>query len=427
MNFANLHTGSYIVSASWLISPGKPPVAGGAMLVRDGRIMALGELGRLRRDYNVPIIDYPGRAILPGFVNAHTHLELTHFPSWRLAFRMEDRPRDFVDWLVQLVKIMRLVKQEALFASTCDGIRLCLESGTTSVGEIVTSRNLTEAYETSSLSGILFVELLGHDLTSFSDSLEEVLNNARISACGAFKPGLSPHSAYTVSEENMRLAANAACEAGLPICVHCAESREETDFIFASEGKLANTLYPLVGWERYLKSSRGFSPVELLDRASLLTPGTLAVHCVQISPSDAELLRDRRVTVAICPRSNNFLGIGKAPVALLKKLGVPMVLGTDSMASNDSLSLWDEIRFTLRTFKNELSSAEVFRMVTLGGAEALGLNAAQGSLEEGKRADFQIVGFFDEGNRDVLEQVMLQGTVEEVYVAGKKFVQNPKR
>ena len=427
MNPVNAHTGSYIVSASWLISPGKAPVAGGAMLVCDGRIAAVGELRRLRRDHNSLVVDYPGRAILPGFVNAHTHLELTHFPSWRLVCQMEDRSRSFVDWLVQLIKIRRSIELEDLFASVCDGMRLCLESGTTSVGEIVTSRSLMKLYGVSPLSGRLFIELLGHDPTSFSGLLDEVLRSPQTTTCGAFKTGLSPHSAYTVSEENMQLTAGAMRETDLPVSVHCAESREETDFIFASEGKLADTLYPLAGWECYLRSPSGCSPVELLDRVGLLTAGTLAVHCVHISRSDAERLRDKRVTVALCPRSNNFLDVGKPPVALLKKLGVPMVMGTDSLASNDSLSLWDEIRFTLQTFRNELSPAEVFRMSTLGGAEALGLDSAQGSLEEGKRADFQIVRYSDEGSSDMLERIISQGSVEEVYVAGRRVVQNPYR
>lgn len=420
---ATSHHGSYIASASWLISPDASPIAGGALLIRNGRIAGVGSLEELRRNHVALVVDYPGCAIVPGFVNAHTHLELTHFPSWRMRNHGERQPRSFVDWLIRLIKIRRSLRPGDISASAREGIRMCLGSGTTAVGEIVTSRQLLALYASSSLSGRMFIELLGHEPVRLSSSLNEAVHIARDSGHGAFSMGLSPHSTYTIAEKNLHLIKEALFSARLPISIHCSESQEETDFIFDTSGELAEKFYPFVGWEQYLAPPRRCSSTELLDRVGLLTADTTAVHCVRITRADAGLLKKRCVKVVLCPRSNEFLDVGKAPVALLRKMGIPLALGTDSLASNDSLSLWDEIRFALQVFQGDLTPSELFRMATLGGAEALGIERSHGSLEKGKRADFQIVGCIGAGERKLLERVLLRGVVEDVYVAGTRFVQ----
>jgi cytosine/adenosine deaminase-related metal-dependent hydrolase len=177
-------------------------------------------------------------------------------------------------------------------------------------------------------------------------------------------------------------------------------------------------LYPFVGWEQYLMPPRHCSSTELLDRHGLLTSTTLAVHCVHINLADAQILKQRGVTVCLCPRSNDRLDVGPAPLSLLRKLDIPLALGTDSLASNDSLSLWDEMRFALDMFPDDLSPADVFRMGTSGGAAALGLYSGLGSLAAGKRADFQVVTHAGTDENGLLERVIGQGRVANVYLSG---------
>jgi cytosine/adenosine deaminase-related metal-dependent hydrolase len=140
-----------------------------------------------------------------------------------------------------------------------------------------------------------------------------------------------------------------------------------------------------------------------------------------VNIADARILKERGVSIAICPRSNNCLDVGRAPVALFKKLCIPLALGTDSLASNDSLSLWDEMRFALDAFPHDLSPSELFSMVTIGGASALGISANCGSLEVGKRADFQVVGNVNGGKGDLIERLVQSGNVREVYVGGEHY------
>jgi cytosine/adenosine deaminase-related metal-dependent hydrolase len=409
---------STIHTAAWLINPDVPPVAGGAILVRDGLVAAAGTLAELKSRHSAPVTDHHDCAILPGFVNAHTHLELTHFPSWRLRTHVDYNPRRFSDWIIQLIKVTRGLHMEDFRTSLVEGMRKCVESGTTAVGDIITRYDLLTAYDVPPIRGRVFFEALGHDPARFRERLEQALNVAGSMRGEYLSPGLSPHAPYTIGEANLPVIRDAALSRRLPLAIHISESQAESDFIFDTSGPLAGELYPFVGWEQYLVPPRHCSSTELLDRNGLLTPSTLAVHCVHINLSDAHILKQRGVTVCLCPRSNDRLDVGRAPLALFRKLDIPLALGTDSLASNDSLSLWDEMRFVLDQFADGLSPADVVRMATSGGAAALGLSDSLGSLEVGKRADFQVITHGGGDETGLLERVIGEGKIADVYLSG---------
>ncbi len=280
---------------------------------------------------------------------------------------------------------------------------------------------MAELYYHSPLVGRLYFELLGQERGHFMGKLAAATAAADHGDAQALLSGLSPHSPYTIAHEYLTAVRDASASRSLPLAIHLSESRSEADFIFDGSGELASSFYPFVGWERFLGHPARCSSTELLDRHGLLTPTTLAVHCVHVSVADARILKSRGVHIALCPRSNELLDVGRAPVHLFKKLGIPLALGTDSLASNNSLSLWDELRFALETFPDDLSEQDVLRMVTTGAAAALGVSATCGSLEAGKRADFQVVGNCDGGIDGVLERVMREGNLQELYVGGKRY------
>lgn len=410
-----------IYSASWLINPDAPPVAGGALLVRNGIIIDVGTLSELRSKYSAQVLDFPGCVLLPGFVNAHTHLELTHFPSWRLRSAVDYNPRHFTDWIIQLIKIARGLTADDYPPSIREGVRMCLESGTTAIGEIVTNPAMADLYYHSLLAGRLYFELLGQEPAHFKGKLAAATAAADQSKVHTLLAGLSPHSPYTIAHKYLATIREASSSLSLPLSIHLSESSSEADFIFDDSGEIASSLYPFVGWERFLGQAARCSSTELLDRHGLLTNTTLAVHCVHVSIADAGILKSRGVHIALCPRSNELLDVGRAPVALFKKLGIPLALGTDSLASNNSLSLWDELRFALETFHKELSEQDLLRMVTTGGASALGLSATSGSLESGKRADFQVIAMGVVSQDKVIDRVMREGKLHDVYVCGERY------
>lgn len=411
-------TDSTIHTAAWLINPDVPPVAGGALLVKDGIIAATGTLAELKAQYSAPVIEHHESAIVPGFVNAHTHLELTHFPSWRLRTHVEYNPRRFCDWIIQLIKITRGLHVEDFRASLVEGMRKSVEAGTTAVGDIVSRYELTPSYNALPLRGRLYFEALGHDTARYNDRLEQAASATDEMLGGNLAFGLSPHTPYTTGEDNLSLICDRAVFLGLPLTIHVSESQAESDFIFETSGALADDLYPFVGWEQHLMPPRHCSSTELLDRHGLLTSSTLAVHCVHLTLADAHILKERGSSVCLCPRSNERLDVGRAPLGLFKKLHIPLALGTDSLASNDSISMWDEMRFALDQFPEELSPADVFRMATTGGAAALGLSASIGSLEVGKYADFQVITHVGTEKTGLLEQVIGHGKIVDVCLNG---------
>lgn len=410
-----------IYSASWLINPDASPVAGGALLVHDGIITETGTLGELRSKHSAPVVDYPGSALIPGFVNAHSHLELTHFPSWRLRSAVDYNPRRFTDWIIQLIKITRSLTPEEYPPSILEGVRMCLESGTTAIGEVVTNPATAGVYYGSPLAGRLYFELLGQDPGHFKGKLAAASAAAHQDEVHSLLTGLAPHSPYTIAPELMASIRDASASPPLPLSIHVSESRSEAEFLFDGSGELSSSFYPFVGWERFLGRPARCSSTELLDRYGLLTTTSLAVHCVHVSVADARIIKSRGAHIALCPRSNDLLDVGRAPVSLFKKLGIPLSLGTDSLASNNSLSLWDELRFALETFPDDLSEPELFRMVTAGGAAALGISSTCGSLEPGKRADFQVIGNCGGDEGVVMERVVREGILQEVFAGGVRY------
>lgn len=409
-----------IFAASYLFPISSPPIDGGAIAIEDGRIVGVGPLAELLAAHNAPVREFPGCVIMPGLVNAHTHLELTHFPSWKIRKDIDYAPRTYVDWVIQVIKIRRNLSSQEVELSVREGIRISLESGTTAIGEILSDRGLASLYAAAPFSGRLFFEALGQDPVQCPILLERIEESLEAFLCGNLLPGLSPHAPHTLSPPFLQDIKHLADKRSLPIAIHLAESKEEAAFFHDTSGKIAELLYPFVHWETYLPSPRRTTPTAYLDDLGVLDRGTAAVHCVQINAADAEILKKHGVSVVLCPRSNEKLDVGKAPAYLLKKAGIPLALGTDSLASNDSLSMWDEMRFLRREFPGVFTPAEVLAMATLEGARALHVESDTGSLEKGKRGDFLVVKPTALVSPEHLPEALIEESqLEEVFIGGK--------
>jgi aminodeoxyfutalosine deaminase len=411
-----------IFAASHLIPITSPVLAGGAIAVANGRIVDCGPLERLRREYPAEVREFPGCVIMPGLVNAHSHLELTHFPSWKLRKGIDYSPRTYVDWVIQVVKIRRALTLRELEHSVMEGIRVSLECGTTTIGEIVTDRSLIPIYESVPIGGRLFIEAIGQE-PMISESLVTCINSVVSHCCsGSMKVGISPHAPHTLSPALLRELAALAASHSIPIVTHLSESREEVSFMHDSSGKIAELLYPFAGWDAFLPSPRRTTSTAYMDTLGLLTPATSVVHCVHVTPDDVHIMKRTGVSAILCPRSNERLAVGKAPVALLKKCGIPLALGTDSLASNDSLSLWDEMRFLINEFPTVFSPEDALEMATIGSARALHLEGDVGSLEKGKRADFLVVQPSRCASNGQLAEVLIEESrIGEVYIGGSRL------
>jgi aminodeoxyfutalosine deaminase len=415
-----------IYTASYVLPIASPPIPGGAIAVENGVITAVGPAAALRKSSGAKVTDLPGCVIVPGLVNAHTHLELTHFPAWKVRKDLDYLPKTYVEWIRQVMKIRRALAPGELELSVREGLRLCIESGTTAVGEILSDFTLAPLYAASPISGRLFLEAIGQDPVS-SDALLERLEASLLALSDSgLLPGISPHTPHTVSQHLFQGIEELSRRLCVPKAIHLSESLEEVAFMFDSSGPIAEEIFPMVRWEAYLPGPRHATSASYLDGLGVLDASTLAVHAVHVTPADVALLKQRGVTVVLCPRSNDALNVGRAPHHLLKNAGIPLALGTDSLASNDSLSLWDEMRYLQGSAPDTFSAEELLAMATLGGARALGIEAQAGSLQAGKRADFLVFSGCDVLSEKALHQGILEkGRLEQVYIAGRSLPRPP--
>jgi cytosine/adenosine deaminase-related metal-dependent hydrolase len=413
-----------LFAASYLLDATARPMAGGAIAVADGRIVDTGSLKELReRHHGAAVSEFPGSLLMPGLVNAHSHLELTHFSSWKMRKGIDYSPRTYVDWIIQVIKIRRGLTRDELEQSVREGIRIALVGGTTTLGEIVSDRSLIPLYRSSPFAGRLYLEMLGHDPSRCAALLADVEEFLAHDDIVPLLPGISPHSPHTLSARFLQESHALARRYRLPLAMHLSESREEQAFMHDSSGGIAELLYPFADWNQYLPPPRRTTSTAYLDELGVLGPETTVVHGVHLTPSDVEILRQRGCTVVLCPRSNDRLDVGKAPVQLLKSKGIPLALGTDSLASNDSLSSWDEMRFMRREFPGVFTPEELLQMATLGGARALGCTDEVGSLDKGKRADFLVMRLPAGSNPgEFAEALIEEGHLEEVCIGGNRIL-----
>jgi 5-methylthioadenosine/S-adenosylhomocysteine deaminase len=369
--------------AAWVLPITAPPLRGGTVAVSGSRIAYVGTRAGAPPGEDVEL----GEAVLmPGLVNAHTHLELT-------VMRGMLEGLDFAEWIGRLQRAkVAVLDQQRLLDSARAGLAEGLRVGITCYADTCDSGVALTAMREAGVRGVMYQEVFGPEPERAAGALDDLvakLEAHRTSTDELRAVGVSPHAPYTVSDRLFSLVARHAASASLPLAVHIAESREEQAFVREGGGPFAE------GWRRrgIAVQPRARSPVALLARHGVLGPRTLAIHCVHVDGEDVAALAVTRTAVAHCPVSNAKLGHGIAPVTRLLDAGVRIGLGSDSMASNNRMHLLEEARSALLAqhvaagSARGLSAADALAMATMGGACALDLDTRIGSLEPGKQAD----------------------------------------
>lgn len=369
-----------IVTADWVLPVASEPLAGGAVLVEGGRIAMVGTLeGVTAAAPDEPVERFDGCVIMPGLVNAHTHLSLTV-----LGGLVEPMPmRQFLARVTSAVVAM----SEADFAASAAlGALECLRNGVTCVGDIAYGPVSLAACAAAGVAGVFYFEVLGAKEADVPSRLEaEGYVSARDSVSRRLRRGVSPHAPYSSGPGTLRATHAIARRDGAGYAIHLAESPAERELMISGTGARADAAARLA--EGF--TAPGVGPVAYLERLGVLD-GALAVHCVVLEPGDARLLAASTVGVALCPRSNAFLGNGGPPVADLRDAGVRLCLGTDSPASNWDLDLFEEAR-ALQALDPDLTPTRLIEIVTRDGARALGLDGTLGSLAKGLDADLTVL------------------------------------
>lgn len=367
--------------AAWVCPIDQAPIRDGLVIVAAGRIVAVGDRGS---GIGVQGIRDLGNVVLmPGLINAHVHLEL----SW-LRGRVPPAGR-FTDWVKQLFAIRRGVERAddpAVLEPMRSAIRELRASGTVAVGDISNSLASPPLMQAAGLEGIVFHELLG--FKERDGALVERTRPARAGAAG--RVSLAPHAPYSTSPELFQAIRAEVGASACPIMsVHLGESPEETELLAAGTGPWRSMLEFIGVWRDDWRIP-GCGPVEYLDRLGVIDAHTLVVHGVQFDDAALTRLAAIGATLVTCPRSNQWVGVGQPPIQRFFDSGVPVAIGTDSLASVEDLNLFSELK-TMRWNAPAVPAAKFLESATLVGARALGLDRELGSLTPGKRADIVLL------------------------------------
>jgi 5-methylthioadenosine/S-adenosylhomocysteine deaminase len=313
--------------------------------------------------------------ILPGLVNAHSHLEYAVYAGFG-----DGQP--FGDWLATHIARKRALAHEEMLAIATRGAADSLAAGITTTADYSFSGASAAAAEMLGLRAIVYLEVFGRDPQEAERQFDEARSRAVESDLVTI--GVSPHAPYTCSADVYRW----CLSRGIPVGTHLAESEAENEWLVSGTGRLAPS-GPL------LVEPTGRRAVETLE--DVLGPELLCAHCVDLDTAEIDQLARLDVPVAHCPRSNALLGCGIAPVAELRTAGVRIGLGTDSPASTPSFDVWEELRTAVylsraRERRSDALTAEAaLRLATVESAEALGLAAEVGTITPGKRADLTVL------------------------------------
>lgn len=379
-----------IYRARFIVPSDGPPIENGALVVDAGRITFVGQYGDLSETpihAQRPRIDFGDAVILPGLVNAHTHLELTD-----LAGRVAPSC-DFTAWLRSLFTLLSGGSRDehTITSATCAGVQQSLAAGVTTVGDITRYPAWTRSILAASpLRTVSFGEVaaIGRRRHLLAERLHAACEPPSGTA-SRLRIGISPHAPYTVEPAALRICLDAARTANLPVCMHVGEVVDEDRFTCQLEGTLADYLRELGLWDDQI-TAHGCRSVELLTHYPFPAERTLLAHVNYASDAAIELLARHGASVAYCPRTHAAFGHPPHRFCDMLAAGVNVCLGTDSLASNPSLSILDEIRF-LHTRFPDVSPELLVALATEHGARALGLAEIAGSLTVGKRGDFVVV------------------------------------
>ena len=341
-----------------------------------------------------PLEDLGNVAILPGLVNAHTHLEFSHLP------KPLGRPGiGMTEWIGRVIECRFGACGEPALAVE-QGIHESIQSGVTSLAEIAQPDWSPDSFRGRALDATVFLELIGPT----EDRAEAALDLARrhldtAASTGSWRAGLSPHAPYSVHPRLLSAAVSLSADRQIPLSFHLAESREEMQLLRSQSGPFRELLERFGAWDAdsFTPGTRPLDYLHALGSAHR----ALIVHGNYLDEEEISYLGNHadRMAVVYCPRTHAFFAHDDYPLPQLLKAGATVALGTDSRASSPDLDIFAEMRQVAQTHPT-VSPSTILRLGTLEGAKALGLAHHTGSLGPGKYADLAIVALPDHAPSD---------------------------
>ena len=363
-----------IYSARWVVPVSAAPIENGAVAVAGDLIAGIGTQSELIGRFPEFKSESLGEAIiLPGLINAHTHLELTAMRGY-----LEAEERDFFAWLRKLtIARFERMTPDDIYVSAAWGASEAVRAGITHVDDASNAALMSmRALQDVGLRGVVYQESFGPDPRLVAENFEKLkskLDEMKSIETALVRAGVSPHAPYTVCGPQLELIADLAKSQGWPLMMHAAESEAEEQFVREGCGVFAEGLTQRrIEWR-----APGLSTIQYLKQVGILDTRPLLAHCIRVDDEDVETLRSHHAKVAHCPKSNAKLGHGRAPFAKFVAAGVAVGLGSDSVASNNTCDILEEARFA--TLLARSSGAPI--------SATMALQAATAELREGGQAD----------------------------------------
>ncbi|MFQ5431215.1 MAG: amidohydrolase family protein [Nitrospinota bacterium] len=383
------------------------PVKGGGVVVRDGIIDNVGKVDKMDAGAFDDVIDLSGYLIMPGFVNGHSHLQ------WSAAKGKTMRGAPFTDWIKSIVMARDEITETERLSATRRGIEEMLLSGVTTVADVVSEADFARPLLDSDMRSVILIEPIApHEKDAEQTGLFVRSQIEKLLKIGA-TAGIAPHSPYTVSPKLFIMLRKLSDQMKLPFSVHLAETSEEDMYVRKGSGGLEQLL-KLSGFIPKGYNGRGKSPVAWLESLGVLQ-GCLAVHLNAVDDNDILLLAKENAAPVFCPQSSKWFEREKVmPLESLMDAGLRPAIGTDSLASNDSLSMLDELRCATEYFP-DIRREALIEAATINGARHLSLNC--GSIEKGRLAD--IIGFRWDGSQNPVDTIFAAEKAEFVMINGR--------
>jgi len=359
--------------------PGEAVLDDAAVIVQGRRILEVGPRRRLLAGFCGPVEDLGPVTLVPGLVNAHGHLELSHLRG------RSPVGQGFVAWVAWLIR-------QPLGALTPEALDTAVaEAAATGTGAVIDIGSragpaVIRALETAGLPSLVCHEYFGFRPLPAGDFPPATATAGRAMRAGRLTA--SGHALYSTSPDNLRRAREICRRRGTPYCLHLAEHQGEVELLATGGGAFAALLRRRVLPRDF--TPPGCSSVAYARDLGLLGPETLAVHAVWLDAADRAVLAETGTGVCLCPRSNRRIGVGRAEATALAAAGVPLCLGTDSLASNDDLNLWNEARALWAEYPDFPADA-VLPALTVTPARLLGRSAELGRLAPGALGGYAVV------------------------------------
>ena len=383
--------------ANWILPITSPPIRDGWVDIENGVIVALGQESDVSDIASVRDVSLGSYAILPGLVNAHTHLELSGLQG--LVGQSDSMPTWARD-VMQNSVTHRTSNVEAMQRSVVE----MRSTGTLLVGDITNTLDSVKIFDEGPVDAVVFHEMLGFNVSAdeVSDLLARTVRLAGERIDHRVSIRLAAHAPYSVSGELFR-----GLRAALPgpHAVHLAESSEEIDFLRNGTGVWKTILQERGRWTSEWRAP-GTGAVDYLNSVGWLESDTLVVHGVQLTGGEMKRLASAGVSLVTCPRSNVWTGAGEPPINKFYKSGLRVAIGTDSLASVSDLNLFNEL-IEVRRLAPSVSARNILTSATLTGAVVLGRGQFYGSIEPQKSG--ALIGVALPRNTSDVEEQLLSG------------------